>query len=451
MSPDRSSAARAALSSTSEMLQCDVEEVAGAASGVEDFKIAELFAEFEQDVDCVLSFAGPLESDGGGLDIGPIGTEGLNNCGNDQAFDVSARRVVGAECVSLTFIESAFKQGTEDRRFHILPFGLSSKQKDVKLLVVERQRLDRFKETAIEVEYMLAKDRGEAAGVHGLPKRFDHGLEVGQVLAEAVEQISEAVLGEEVNVFGEECEDAAHQERRDGRSGVVLFERAGEVGEVLGYIARYSGGDTAGIERERVEPDRAEAIANVVVLQVLEIDAVGEGIGKWNVRFPGTREIGIDLEGVTDVDHDKERRPTFDGREGLGVLLSLVARAEHGLVPPRGAANGGAAATRHFEEERGLGRSAALLGFEDEAAVFVKINETRAGESGEMAKCDGAFENVIVLGVVGDSGVGARHFEEVAEFGEEEGVIGSFSGAGVLPALDERVYGHEQWSKGKFN
>jgi len=44
-----------------------------------------------------------------------------------------------------------------------------------------------------------------------------------------------------MDVLCEEGEDAAHQERSNGLGWVILLERAGEVGEVPGDIARYSG------------------------------------------------------------------------------------------------------------------------------------------------------------------------------------------------------------------
>jgi hypothetical protein len=40
----------------------------------------------------------------------------------------------------------------------------------------------------------------------------------------------------------------------------------------------------------------------------------------------------------------------------------------------------------------------------------------------------GALEDVAVFGVVCDGGIGARDFEVVAEFGQEERVVGSLGG-----------------------
>jgi len=51
----------------------------------------------------------------------------------------------------------------------------------------------------------------------------------------------------------------------------------------------------------------------------------------------------------------------------------------------------------------------------------------------------GAFEDVGVVGGVGRGGFGVWEFEQVAEFGEEEGGVGAFAGAGVFPASDKGI------------
>ena len=78
-----------------------------------------------------------------------------------------------------------------------------------------------------------------------------------------------------------------------------------------------------------------------------------------------------------------------------------------------------------------------MLGFENEASALVEIYEARAGGSVGMFVGNRVFEDVLVAGIVGDGGVRTRDGEEVAEFGEEELIVGAFSGGGVLPASDE--------------
>jgi hypothetical protein len=66
----------------------------------------------------------------------------------------------------------------------------------------------------------------------------------------------------------------------------------------------------------------------------------------------------------------------------------------------------------------------ALLGFEDEVGAFVEVDEVGGGFAVGGGDVDGAVEDVVVLGVVGDGGFGVREGEGVAEFGEEKLVVG---------------------------
>lgn len=119
----------------------------------------------------------------------------------------------------------------------------------------------------------------------------------------------------------------------------------------------------------------------------------------------------------------------------FGVLLGLVARAEHGFVPAAGATLGGAALAGRGVEESGLFDCvAALFGFEDEAAAFVEVDAAGGGGAVGVAEGDGAFEDVGVGSEIARGGLGAGDVEEVGEFGKEELVVSAFSGGGGLPA-----------------
>ena len=74
--------------------------------------------------------------------------------------------------------------------------------------------------------------------------------------------------------------------------------------------------------------------------------------------------------------------------------------------------------------------------------ALVEVDEAGAGESVGMADGDLALESVLVFAAGGDGGIGTGDVEEVAEFGEEELVVGAFGRARVLPSLDEGVDGH---------
>ena len=178
-----------------------------------------------------------------------------------------------------------------------------------------------------------------------------------------------------MDVLRKERKNTAHQEGRDSCGGIGLLKRAGEVGEMPGDVAGNTCGDAAGIERKRIEPDGSQAIADGRLLDFIERDAVGKGIGKGNVGLAHAGKIGKDLDGVANIDNDEEGGPAFGGGEGLGVLLRLVTSAEHSFVPASSAADGGPATAGHFEKEGRLGRGATLLGFQDEASVLVEVDE----------------------------------------------------------------------------
>lgn len=72
-----------------------------------------------------------------------------------------------------------------------------------------------------------------------------------------------------------------------------------------------------------------------------------------------------------------------------------------------------------------------------------------------MVEGDSALEDVGVVGGVVGGGIGAGDTEEIAELGEEEGVVGAFGGSGGGPAGDESGGGvsgrrrHEDGSKAR--
>ena len=120
------------------------------------------------------------------------------------------------------------------------------------------------------------------------------------------------------------------------------------------------------------------------------------------------------LDGIADVSDDEEGGPALGGGERFGVLLGLIAGAEHGLIPAGSSANGGSAAVRHVEEERWLSSFTALFGFQDEVAAFVEIDETGARKAGRVTEGHGAFKDVVILADVRDGRFGPRDFQVVA-------------------------------------
>src|SRR4051812_5421774 len=97
-----------------EMFEGDVEEIAGAAGGIEHGHFAKLAVE-SSDLGAGLGGVAFLRMDnGGGMRGPPLAAQGLDDGGQDEPLDVGARSVVRTELVPLLGIEGALQQGAED-------------------------------------------------------------------------------------------------------------------------------------------------------------------------------------------------------------------------------------------------------------------------------------------------------------------------------------------------
>jgi hypothetical protein len=67
------------------VLESDVEEIAGAAGGIEDFDQAELAVKFANLLLRLFDFAFTGMGERGGADAGPLGAERLDDGGKDEA------------------------------------------------------------------------------------------------------------------------------------------------------------------------------------------------------------------------------------------------------------------------------------------------------------------------------------------------------------------------------
>jgi hypothetical protein len=150
-------------------------------------------------------------------------------------------------------------------------------------------------------------------------------------------------------------------------------------------------------------------------------------------------EVGVELEDVAHVAHDEEGRRVLLAGQGAGVAFGLAARLEHGVVPLGGAADGAGFAGGGFvaEGEFGLvGGLVVLLGFEDEAALFIEINA--AGFSlPEEFYC--AFEDVGIAFGVRAGRFRRGQVERGAKLGQEERIVGAFRAVLAFPAGDKTI------------
>jgi hypothetical protein len=185
----------------------------------------------------------------------------------------------------------------------------------------------------------------------------------------------------------------------------------------------------------RIGPDTSQPLPDLRAAQVLQIDAERLAIGELGVVLPLAGEVGIGLDDVADVADQDERRPAMIDRQRPCITLGLAASVQHQHVPgPAGVAH---AAGRRFHAGQILDRDLLrtlylprLLGLQDETAALVEVDTAEAERPIDGRAPDRAFEDVVVL--VGRSSGGGRaaHAEHVAEFGQEQGVVGAF-----LPTL----------------
>jgi hypothetical protein len=134
-------------------------------------------------------------------------------------------------------------------------------------------------------------------------------------------------------------------------------------------------------------------------------------------------------------------------RQRAGVLLRLVPRADHELVP---GAVGRALAARlvvgdekvRLPDDFQLFRPAllaALLRLHDEAVLLVEIDAAVAGGAVRLLELDGPLERVVVEVAVLFGWVGPAYAEQVAQFAGEQLKVGTLRPAGGGPARDEGV------------
>ena len=122
--------------------------------------------------------------EGGGAGVLPVGAEGLDEGGQDEALDVGARGVVGAELVALAGAEGAFEQGAEDGGLDLAPVGVAASMRRASWTLSTGSASVSAKRPPLKRRTSRWKDGGEAAGVHRGPEGGEGG---GDVLGGAAE------------------------------------------------------------------------------------------------------------------------------------------------------------------------------------------------------------------------------------------------------------------------
>ena len=322
------------------MLEGDIEKVAAAAGGIEDAHLAERAVKGLDARPRPVELALPRQGDGRRQHRFPVGAQRLDHRRHDQAFDVFAGGVVGAEIVAVAGIEGAFQQRAEDGRFDILPVGLAGLDEQAELRFGQRKGLGFLEQAAVEAQQLLPQDGGEAAVAHRLPEGFRQRSELVGGPLQALQQAGEALFRDQADVLGEHGEEAALEKVADllGRMARLL-QGLGQAGELVGDLAGDPGAVPGGIEPQGVGPGQLQALADFGTGEILQPDAVRAGIGEGEIGLAGAGKFAVDLQRMADIDHDEKGGPALLLRQRPGILLGLAAGGEHGVVPAGGAAH----------------------------------------------------------------------------------------------------------------
>jgi hypothetical protein len=205
----------------------DVEEVAGAAGGVED---AEVFHARQQ-------FFKALE----GLGAFDLFAPGFDDGGADDFHDVDRAGEVGAEGVALGAAERVFENGAEDFRADKTPVGAGGIFEQVEFFGIEFNACRFAEQAAVEVvDAFEATATGFAWGVHFYEEAADQ-VEALFGRGAVVEQAGEEIFFEQANVFSKKAHQALQDEALgesgfDPAFGEVVVERGEQVGGSAGDL-----------------------------------------------------------------------------------------------------------------------------------------------------------------------------------------------------------------------
>jgi hypothetical protein len=98
-----------------------------------------------------------------------------------------------------------------------------------------------LKKLTVEAPDSCCNGVREFARIHSFPKLAHDRLEYGYVLLAAFEDLSEGILRQEPNIFGEHREETAHEEEGDlFRRVLLVFQGLGNGGKALGNGSCYA-------------------------------------------------------------------------------------------------------------------------------------------------------------------------------------------------------------------
>ena len=465
-----------------QVLHRDVEEIARAARGIEHFERDEPRVVIAGDPDRARRIAGI----GGVARLRqrrfPLRLQHVHHRRLHQPLDIGPRGVVRAQLGAFRRGQHLFEQGAEDRRFDRAPVLVGGDAQDILRLWREVVDLRAGEQVAVEIAHDRVAVRPVAVDrlriVHPAPQVFEAGAPelVGAPLGIGQEAL-EAVLFQQLDVFGEHAEQRAHQEqagRLDPERGhlvvgaaaaLVFLQRLGDPAEQFGDVAGDARRTRARIDTGGVGPDRPQRVGGGrldpvdqgIGRQVRQRDAVAPLVGEGAITAPVARPVEIEFERAADVGHDQERR----GIVIVGQRQRIALRLQPGVFHQPVVTAARLARLRHGADRcaeqvefgfglrlfRGIVRRGlallqlALLGFEDEVIAFVEVDPLGALATVDRFGLHGRFELVIpqphALRVRG------RQPERDGQLGQEHLVIGALGPAFLAEPFFEQLFdGH---------
>ena len=225
----------------------------------------------------------------------------------------------------------------------------------------------------------------------------------------------------------------------------------GDGGEIIGNLARRLGGAGGRVERLGVGPDQRQPLAHLLVMQVVQHDAVGGPVRELGIGFAGAGEVRVHVDAIANIRDQQDRRPAMIGRQRLGIAFGLALGLEHGAGPAgrsasRGAARDAGAGGLAEDVEivlaarrSGLVRLAALFGLKDEAVALVAVDAAKALGAVTIVLKHPAFEHVIVVRVVGAASIRRGNTDQRAQAVDEALRVRQLRPARIAPLDDESV------------
>ena len=203
-----------------ELAQGDVEEVAAAAGGVQDFEGGQAALEVLQETagfGFVPAVGQAAEAVDAALDFVPFGQQVVEDDGAHHGEDVGFGGVFGANQDFFFGIHHPLEKGAEDGGFNVGPAARGGFQQFFQFGGFHRHGVGFAEQVAVEA---ADADIAETpAVVHPPEQLLQAPVELHRVVAELVAQGGESAVGEEAHVLGEEAKYQAVEELGHGGGG----------------------------------------------------------------------------------------------------------------------------------------------------------------------------------------------------------------------------------------